>query len=176
VLISSIHWARVLPAFQALTYGSTYNSYFCGFSASEFTHKSQLDLVLTLNNEFFFCRFEMQISLTKSVWIELFTIGLVQWKTAISLPSILNALLEHIRANCSSSRLTTIGDQVSKLRLFIGSADVLNLDNVEWAALKALAMFSPGKFILLLFPFNYQLVFNTAVSTRLLTLTSSFYV
>jgi len=108
LLFFSIHWARSLPAFQALT-------------------------------------LEMQITMCKSVWSELFTIGLVQCQTMMSLTNVLNALLVHLQANCSSSRLTSIAEHVSKLRVFIRNAQLCSLDDVEFAALKSLAMFSPER-------------------------------
>jgi hypothetical protein len=95
----------------------------------------------------------MQVAVAKSVWSELFTIGLVQCQTVMSLTNVLNALLVHLQANCTSSRLASIADHVSKLRIFIKNTQSCNLDDFEFAGLKSLAIFSPGE--------SFCNVFNT---------------
>jgi len=108
LLFFSIHWARSLPAFQAL-------------------------------------KSDMQAVVAKSVWSELFTIGLVQCQSTIPVANVLNALLMHLQANCNTSRLASIAENVSKLRVIIRNALSCNLDDFEFAALKALAIFSPER-------------------------------
>ncbi|CAG7725358.1 unnamed protein product [Allacma fusca] len=109
LLFLTIHWARSLPAFQAL---ST----------------------------------EMQIAITKSVWSELFAIGLVQCQNLLSLSNVVSALLIHLQSNCTSTRLNNIADHVSRLQYFIKSAHYFNLDEYEFAGLKALVLFSPERY------------------------------
>lgn len=88
----------------------------------------------------------MQIAITKSVWSELFAVGLVQCQNLLSLSSVVSALLIHLQSNCTSTRLTNIADHVSRLQYFIKTANFYNLDDYEFAGLKALILFSPGEF------------------------------
>jgi hypothetical protein len=89
--------------------------------------------------------FDVQVVLTRSVWNELFALGLVQCHSILSLTSITNALLVNLQTNCTAHRLKTIAEHVSKLHVFMRNAQELNLDDLEFAALRVLALFSPER-------------------------------
>jgi len=108
LLFHSIHWAKSLPAFQALS-------------------------------------FDMQVVMIRSAWNELFALGLVQCHSIMSLTNVTNALLVNLQANCTAHRLSTIAEHVSKLHVFVRNAQELNLDDLEFAALRVLALFSPER-------------------------------
>lgn len=81
----------------------------------------------------------------KSVWSDLFAVGLSQYQNFLPLTSVISALLLNMQSNCTSSKLTMIAEHASKLKLFIKTVENLNLDEFEYASLKVLAVFSHGK-------------------------------
>lgn len=101
---------------------------------------------------FFFCKMyflnstEMETAVMKTAWSELFAIGLVQCQNLLSLSSVMSALLLHLQTNCTSSRLTNIANHCARLQYFIKSAHLFNMDDYEYAALKALILFSPERY------------------------------
>ncbi|XP_021954770.1 orphan steroid hormone receptor 2 isoform X2 [Folsomia candida] len=109
LLFLSVHWAKTLPAFQALN-------------------------------------LEAQVPIMKSVWSDLFAVGLSQYQNFLPLTSVISALLLNMQSNCTSSKLTMIAEHASKLKLFIKTVENLNLDEFEYASLKVLAVFSHDRY------------------------------
>ncbi|CAG2199183.1 NR2C2 [Mytilus edulis] len=96
---------------------------------------------------------DIQTVLVKSCWSELFTLGLAQCSQTMSLPTILMAILNHLQTalhqdKTSAERIKIVIDHILKLQNYIQSMHQLNVDTEEYAYLKALVLFSPGKYIL----------------------------
>ncbi|XP_066594609.1 orphan steroid hormone receptor 2-like [Prorops nasuta] len=110
LLFLSVHWARGIPAFQALPS-------------------------------------EIQTTLVRSSWGQLFTLGLAQCAYTLSLPSILTSIINHLQANIAqekitASKLKSITEHICRLQDCVSSLHKLQVDAVEYAYLKALTLFS----------------------------------
>ncbi len=57
----------------------------------------------------------------KAAWSDLFAVGLVQSQNVLPLTSVVSALLIHLQTSCTSSKLTTVAEYVSRLKVFIKS-------------------------------------------------------
>ncbi|KAJ7417301.1 Nuclear receptor subfamily 2 group C member 2 [Willisornis vidua] len=132
LLFLSMHWARSIPAFQAL--GQDCNT-----------------------------------SLVRACWNELFTLGLAQCAQVMSLATILGAIVNHLQNSVqeevfeltsnskqylfvdklSGDRIKQVMEHIWKLQEFCNSMAKLDIDGYEYAYLKAIVLFSPGKIVLL---------------------------
>lgn len=91
---------------------------------------------------------ETQTILVKCSWSELFTLGLAQCSTAMSLSTILMAILNHLQTalqqdKSSADRVKVVIDHILKLQNYIHSMQQLQVTREEFAYLKALVLFSP---------------------------------
>jgi len=66
----------------------------------------------------------------------------------------MSALLLHLQISCTSTRLTSLAESAASLQEFIQTTLSLSLDEYEFAILKALSIFSPGKFNCKLIPYE----------------------
>ncbi|XP_050314556.1 nuclear receptor subfamily 2 group C member 1 [Anthonomus grandis grandis] len=109
-------------------------------------------LVLTIHwakklPAFQFLSSETQIGLLKSCWAELFTLGLAQCSQPLSLSTILSALISHLHASIaqdkmSATKVKQVTDHIVKLQEFVNSMTRLQVDEEEYAYLKAITLFS----------------------------------
>ncbi|XP_076224311.1 orphan steroid hormone receptor 2-like isoform X2 [Nomia melanderi] len=110
LLFLSVHWARGIPAFQALPS-------------------------------------EVQTTLVRSSWGQLFTLGLAQCAYTLSLPSILTSIINHLQASIAQEKITaskvkSVTEHICRLQDCVSSLHKLQVDSVEYAYLKALTLFS----------------------------------
>lgn len=98
-------------------------------------------------NVFFWDSFDMQVSITKSAWSELFALGLIQSQDLLSLGSVMSGILLNHQLNSPNNtvQLVTVAEHMTKIQSFLRSAIQLNMDDYEIAAMKALVLFSPGE-------------------------------
>lgn len=111
LLFLSVHWARGIPAFQALPS-------------------------------------EVQTTLVRSCWGQLFTLGLAQCAYTLSLPSILTSIISHLQASIAQEKITaskvkSVTEHICRLQDCVSSLHKMQVDSVEYAYLKALTLFSP---------------------------------
>ncbi|XP_028575103.2 nuclear receptor subfamily 2 group C member 2 isoform X2 [Podarcis muralis] len=130
LLFLSMHWARSIPAFQAL--GQDCNT-----------------------------------SLVRACWNELFTLGLAQCAQVMSLSTILAAIVNHLQNSIqedklSGDRIKQVMEHIWKLQEFCNSMAKLDIDGYEYAYLKAIVLFSPGKAF-----GNYSLLLNSVLVLNL---------
>lgn len=95
------------------------------------------------------CRSEIQTSLVRSCWGQLFTLGLAQCAYTLSLPSILTWIINHLQANIAQEKMTankikSVTEHICRLQDCVSSLHKLQVDSVEYAYLKALTLFSSG--------------------------------
>ncbi|XP_064487136.1 orphan steroid hormone receptor 2-like isoform X2 [Ornithodoros turicata] len=94
---------------------------------------------------------EVQVALVRGGWSELFSLGLAQCAQPLSLSTILGAIASHLQGSSSqqkrtpTSRLWQVAEHVSKLQEFVSSLQRLQVDDREYAFLKAIALFSPDQ-------------------------------
>ena len=90
---------------------------------------------------------ETQITLLRGCWAELFTLGLAQCSQTLSLSTILSALISHLHTliaqdKMSATKVKQISDHIVKLQDYATSMNRLNVDEHEYAYLKAITLFS----------------------------------
>ncbi|XP_066155392.1 nuclear receptor subfamily 2 group C member 1 [Euwallacea fornicatus] len=90
---------------------------------------------------------ETQIDLLKSCWAELFILGLAQCSHSLSISTILSALISHLHASIaqekmSATKVKQVTDHIVKLQVFVNSINRLQLEEQEYAFLKAITLFS----------------------------------
>lgn len=133
LLFLSVHWARSIGAFQLL--------------ASD-----------------------TQVELVRGCWSELFVLGMAQCSQVMSLPAILTAIITHLQASVAQDKVsaqrvklvTTVSvyivykcifhdctfpqvtEHVLQLQDYVNTMSKLQVDEHEYAYLKAIALFSPG--------------------------------
>jgi len=95
---------------------------------------------------------EVQTTLVRSSWGQLFILGLAQCAYTLSLPSILTSIINHLQASITQENITVskvkyVTEHICRLQDCVSSLHKLQVDSAEYAYLKALALFSPGKSI-----------------------------
>ncbi|KAJ8679247.1 hypothetical protein QAD02_015034 [Eretmocerus hayati] len=90
---------------------------------------------------------EIQNMLVRNSWGQLFTLGLAQCAYTLSLPSILTWIINHIQTSIAQEKMTankikSVTEHICRLQDCVSSLHKLQLDSVEYAYLKALALFS----------------------------------
>ncbi|XP_035213686.1 nuclear receptor subfamily 2 group C member 1-A-like [Stegodyphus dumicola] len=91
---------------------------------------------------------EVQAALVRSCWSELFTLGLAQCSQVMSVKTIFTAIISHLQSSVqqdrlSASRVKQVTDHICKLQDFVNSMLRLQIDEHEYAYLKAIVLFSP---------------------------------
>ena len=95
-------------------------------------------------------RSDVQTTLVRSSWGQLFTLGLAQCAYTLSLPSILTSIINHLQASIAQEKVTAgkvkcVTEHIWRLQDCVNSLHKLQVDSVEYAYLKALTLFSAGK-------------------------------
>ncbi|VEN55554.1 unnamed protein product [Callosobruchus maculatus] len=90
---------------------------------------------------------ETQISLLRSCWPELFTLGLAQCSQSLSLSTILSALISHLHASIAQDKMPAnkvkqVTDHIVKLQDYVTSMNRLQVSEHEYAYLKLITLFS----------------------------------
>ncbi|XP_064607313.1 nuclear receptor subfamily 2 group C member 2-like isoform X2 [Liolophura sinensis] len=91
---------------------------------------------------------QLQISLVRACWSQLFTLGLAQCSQIMSLSTILAAILNHLQSTVQQDKVTNerakvVMDHIIRLQEYVNSMQRLEVDDVEYAYLKCLTLFSP---------------------------------
>ncbi|XP_067934685.1 nuclear receptor subfamily 2 group C member 2-like isoform X3 [Watersipora subatra] len=90
---------------------------------------------------------ELQTNLVRNCWCELFVLGLAQHSETMSLFTILAAIVNHLQnsvaqGKLSAERVKDVMDHIIRLQELIQRLQKLHIDNVEYAYLRALVLFS----------------------------------
>lgn len=91
---------------------------------------------------------EVQVTLVRGCWSELFTLGLAQCSQVMSLATILSAIISHLQTSVqqeklSAQRVKQVMDHICKLQDYVNIMLRLQVDEHEYAYLKAIMLFSP---------------------------------
>lgn len=91
---------------------------------------------------------DVQTSLIRGCWCQLFILGLSQTSQVISLATILSAVITHLQTtfaqdNFSLVRVKQVTDHICRLQNFVQSFQKLKVTDLEYAHLKAIVLFSP---------------------------------
>ncbi|XP_022914691.1 nuclear receptor subfamily 2 group C member 1-A isoform X2 [Onthophagus taurus] len=90
---------------------------------------------------------DIQVSLLKNCWAELFALGLAQCSQSLSLTTILAALISHIHSSIAQEKMTAlkvkqVTDHIVRLQDYVNTMNRLHVDVHEYAYLKLIALFS----------------------------------
>lgn len=91
---------------------------------------------------------DVQTSLIRGCWCQLFVLGLAQCSQVMSLATILSAIVTHLQTTLQQDKLSVqrvkqVTDHICKLQDFVNSIQRLEIDDREYAYLKAIVLFSP---------------------------------
>lgn len=91
---------------------------------------------------------DVQTSLVRGCWCQLFILGLAQCSQVMSLATILSAIVTHLQTTLSQDKLSVqrvkqVTDHICRLQDFVNSLQRLEVDDHEYAYLKAIALFTP---------------------------------
>ncbi|RWS08298.1 nuclear receptor subfamily 2 group C member 2-like protein [Dinothrombium tinctorium] len=91
---------------------------------------------------------DVQTSLIRGCWCQLFVLGLAQCSQVMSLATILSAIVTHLQTTLQQDKLSVhrvkqVTDHICKLQDFVNSLQRLNVNDHEYAYLKAIVLFSP---------------------------------
>lgn len=91
---------------------------------------------------------DVQASLVRGCWCQLFVLGLAQTSQVMSLATILSAIVTHLQTSLQQDKLSIqrvkqVTDHICKLQDFVNSFQRLQVDDHEYAYLKAIVLFSP---------------------------------
>lgn len=113
---------------------------------------NQIDIKVVMSSKINVLRFrsEVQTTLVRSSWGQLFTLGLAQCAYTLSLPSILTSIINHLQTSIAQEKVTAgkvkcVTEHICRLQDCVSSLHKLQVDSVEYAYLKALTLFSAGK-------------------------------
>lgn len=91
---------------------------------------------------------EVQVTLVRGCWSDLFVLGLAQCSQMLPLNSILGAIINHLQTNLQEEKMTgqhvkQVTDHICKLQDYVNIMLRLQVDEHEYAYLKAIMLFSP---------------------------------
>ena len=91
---------------------------------------------------------DVQTSLIRGCWCQLFLLGLAQCSQVMSLATILSAIVTHLQTTLNQDKLSVqrvkqVTDHICKLQDFVNSLQRLEVDDHEYAYLKAIILFTP---------------------------------
>lgn len=91
---------------------------------------------------------EVQTSLLRGCWCQLFVLGLAQTSQVMSLATILSAVITHLQTSLqqdtfSLQRVKQVTDHICLLQDFVNTFQKLNVNQCEYAYLKSIILFSP---------------------------------
>jgi len=91
---------------------------------------------------------DVQTSLIRGCWCQLFVLGLAQCSQVMSLATILSAIITHLQTTLQQDKLSVqrvkqVTDHICKLQDFVNSLQRLEVDEHEYAYLKAIILFTP---------------------------------
>lgn len=91
---------------------------------------------------------EVQTSLIRGCWCQLFVLGLAQTSQVMSLATILSAIITHLQTTLqqdtlSLQRIKQVTDHICRLQDFVNTFQKLKVDDREYAYLKSIILFSP---------------------------------
>lgn len=101
---------------------------------------------------------DVQTSLIRGCWCQLFVLGLAQCSQVMSLATILSAIVTHLQTTLhqeklSVNRVKQVTDHICKLQDFVNSLQRLEIDDHEYAYLKAIVLFTPENLSLSQLPY-----------------------
>ncbi|XP_069694352.1 orphan steroid hormone receptor 2 isoform X2 [Periplaneta americana] len=90
---------------------------------------------------------DTHVVLVRGCWAELFALGLAQCSEILSLPTILSSIINHLQASVVQEKISAlhikqVTDHICKLQEYVHGMARLQVDEHEYAYLKAITLFS----------------------------------
>ncbi|XP_055047115.2 nuclear receptor subfamily 2 group C member 1 isoform X1 [Misgurnus anguillicaudatus] len=144
LLFLSMHWARSIPAFQALGYVDV--SYIVDVSC-HVKYNYRLYILISCV-AYLFSSSDNSITLMKACWNELFALGLAQCSHIMNVETILTAIINHLQTSLDEEKLSQerakqVMEHIWRMQEFCNSMSRMSPDAYEYAYLKAVVLFSP---------------------------------
>lgn len=91
---------------------------------------------------------DVQTTLLRSCWAELFALGLAQCSQSLPLGTILSSLISHLHTSIAQDKMPAakvkkVTDHIEKLQSYVTAMNKMHVDEHEYAYLKAVTLFSP---------------------------------
>lgn len=96
---------------------------------------------------------DLQVELVRRSWAGLFVLGLAQLAGRLSVPSLLSLAVSHQQARLAGDTgldVKEVAETVCKIHQFVKTLANLQLDDTEFAYLKAILIFSEGNILLII--------------------------
>lgn len=98
----------------------------------------------------FFLSEDTQITLLRNAWVEIFALGLAQCSQSLSISTIMSSLVNYIKTVIAQEKVAPngvkkIAEHIWKLQEFVCGMNRMELDDCEYAYLKLISLFNPGK-------------------------------
>lgn len=93
---------------------------------------------------------KIQTTLLQNCWVELFIIGFAQSSHIVSIPTIMSSLINFMnnaigQEKMPANKLKKMAEHIWKVNDFIQEITKMDVDDVEFALLRFIVLFNPGK-------------------------------
>merc|ERR1719273_1099385 len=94
--------------------------------------------------------YETQVSLVRNAWSDIFVLGMAQCAQTMNLQNILSSIVSHLQTSVSQEKLSAtrvrqVTTTICKIQEYVRAFNKLNVDEWEFAYLKAIALFGTDK-------------------------------
>ena len=94
--------------------------------------------------------YETQVALVRNAWSDIFILGMAQCAQTMNLQNILSSIVSHLQTSVSQDKLSAtrvrqVTTTICKIQEYVRAINKLNVDDWEFAYLKAISLFGAGK-------------------------------
>ena len=89
------------------------------------------------------------MALVRNAWSDIFVLGMAQCAHSMNLQNILSSIVTHLQTSVSQEKLSAtrvrqVTTTICKIQEYVRALNKLNVDDEEFAYLKAIALFGAG--------------------------------
>ena len=121
-------------------------------------------------------KYDTQIGLVRNSWADLFVLGLAQIAGQVSIPSILSLIVSHQQSRLARDNtpinVKEVTASICKIHEYVQALAKLNIDEKEFAYLRAIALFGAGVYSSLLD--RHQMEYECALKTPIANFACSY--
>jgi hypothetical protein len=121
-------------------------------------------------------KYDTQIGLVRNSWADLFVLGLAQIAGQVSIPSILSLIVSHQQSRLARDNtpinVKEVTASICKIHEYVQALAKLNIDEKEFAYLRAIALFGAGDYTSL--PDRHQMEYECALKTPIANFACSY--
>jgi Asp-tRNA(Asn)/Glu-tRNA(Gln) amidotransferase C subunit len=94
--------------------------------------------------------YETQVTLVRNAWSDIFVLGMAQCAQSMNLQNILSSIVSHLQTSVSQDKLSAtrvrqVTTTICKIQEYVRALNKLNVDEWEFAYLKAISLFGADK-------------------------------